>query len=105
GQTVEITITVHPGAATREAFYQLLGQVPESEAEWAERQSTLRGWRTEPHFQPYWPAIDQMLTVDFAGFRRWDVAAEAVGHLDGYDYDAWREQRDYDLTQAHDHLP
>ena len=79
-----------PDPATSEEFYHLLEQVPESEAMWAERQATLRGWRTEPRFQPYWRVIDQMLTVDFVSFRRWADLAEAVNHLEGYDYDAWR---------------
>ena len=105
GRTVEITISANPDQAPREEFYHLLGQVPESEAGWIERQARLRGWRTDPRFEPYWPAIDQMLTVDFASFRRWDAASEAVDQLEGYDYDAWREQRDYDVKHAHDHLP
>ena len=92
-----------PGA--RERFYQLVAQVPESEDAWAERLATLRGWRADPGFEPFWPAIDQMLTVDFASFRRRISPAEDAGNLEGYDFDAWREQRDYDLRHARDHLP
>jgi hypothetical protein len=91
--------------AVREKFYQLIGQVADSEAAWAERQATLRSWRSDPPFEPYWPAIDQMLTDDFASFRRRAAAMEVVRYLEGYDYDAWRQQRDYDLKHAHDHLP
>ena len=32
-------------------------------------------------------------------------ATEGVDGLEGYDFDAWREQREYDLKHAHDHLP
>jgi hypothetical protein len=91
--------------AIREKFYYLIDQVPESVAAWAERQATLRNWRSDHRFEPYWPSIDQMLTDDFASFRRRAAAMEAVGYLEGYDYDAWREQRDYDRKHAHDHQP
>lgn len=104
GRTVEITISANPDPATREEFYELLEQVPETEDAWARRQATLGGWRADPRFEPYWAVIDQMLTVDFTSFRR-KAAAGAVGELEGYDYDAWREQRDYDVKHAHDHLP
>jgi hypothetical protein len=45
------------------------------------------------------------------GFRPgtgdWDAAAEAARQLrEGtYDFDAWREQREYDLKHANDHTP
>lgn len=92
-------------SAAREQFYDLVGQVPESEAGWAERQATLRRWRSDPGFEPYWPTIDHMLAVDFASFKRWPRFADSAGDLEGYDYDAWREQRDYDLKHVSDHLP
>jgi hypothetical protein len=88
----------------REAFYDLIGQVPQSEAAWAERQATLKSWRADPRFEPYWPTIDHILTDDFASFRRRAAALKNVGPLEDYDYDAWRKQRDYDLKHAHDHL-
>ena len=36
--------------------------------------------------------------------RDWDAAMQAVRDLDGYDFDAWRQQRDYDRQHANDHL-
>lgn len=43
------------------------------------------------------------------GFRPgtgdWDAAAKAVRELEDYDFDAWREQREYDLKHANDRLP
>jgi hypothetical protein len=90
--------------AVREMFYHLIGQVPESEAAWDERQATLRSWRTDSRFEPYWPTIDHILTDDFASFRRRVAALKDVGPLEDYDYDAWRRQRDYDLKHANDHL-
>jgi hypothetical protein len=40
------------------------------------------------------------------GIGNWDAAARATQRLreSGYDFDAWREQRDYDLKHANDHL-
>lgn len=102
-KVVGIPAPVDPAA--RETFYHLIGQVPESEAAWTERQATLRSWRSEPRFEPYWPAIDHMLTDDFASLRGRATAKETVAQLEGYDFDAWREQRNYDLKHAHDHLP
>jgi len=90
-------------SAARERFYDLIGQVPETEAAWAERQATLRNFRSDPHFQPYWHVIDQMLTVDFSSFKRRASVAGTPAGLEGYDFDAWREQRDYDVK--HDRLP
>ncbi len=100
-----VVIPAKDGPATHEMFYQLIGRVPESEAAWAERQATLRSWRSDPRFEPYWPSIDHLLTDDFASFRRRAAAMEAFVPLEDYDYDAWREQRDYDLKHANDHLP
>lgn len=41
------------------------------------------------------------------GTGDWEAAARAVEELreTGYDFDAWRQQRDYDLKHANDHLP
>lgn len=41
------------------------------------------------------------------GTGDWDAAAEAARQLretGSYDYDAWREQREYDVKHANDHL-
>jgi hypothetical protein len=95
--------------AARERFYHLISQAPESEAAWADRQATLRGWRSDPRFEPYWPSIDHMLTDDFDSFRHraaaMQAAMEAARGLEDYDFDAWRRQREYDLKHARDHLP
>jgi hypothetical protein len=39
------------------------------------------------------------------GTGDWDAAAQAVRELAGYDFNAWREQRDHDTKHADDHLP
>ena len=106
-ENVAIPAEVDPAA--REEFYHLIGQVPESEAAWEQRQATLRAWRAQPRFEPFWPSINHMLADDFASFRRRAVAmkeaAEAADALEDYDFDAWRKQREYDLKHAYDHLP
>ena len=43
-----------------------------------------------------------------AGTGDWEAAARAAKALRDrgtYDFDAWREQRDFDLRHADDHLP
>ena len=92
-------------AAVSEQFYRLIGQAPETQTAWVARQATLRGWRSDSRFEPYWTTIDHMLSDDFAAYRRRAAALAAVGDLEGYDFDAWRQQREYDLEHAHDHLP
>jgi hypothetical protein len=102
-----IIIAMHANvdSVAREKFYELLGEAPESEGAWAKRQAALRSWRVDPRFEPYWPTIDQMLTVDFASFKRRLARAGSAGDLEGYDFAAWREQREYDLKHAGNHLP
>jgi hypothetical protein len=39
------------------------------------------------------------------GTGDWDAALQAAYDLEDYDFDAVREQRDYDLKHANDHLP
>jgi hypothetical protein len=41
------------------------------------------------------------------GTGDWEAAEKAARELreSGYDFDAWREQRKYDLKHAHEHLP
>jgi hypothetical protein len=103
GRTVDITIAAAPDPATREAFDRLVADVPNSEAAWAARLDTLRAWRADARFEPYWPVIEQMLTVDFGSFQR--RAAIRPGGFEGYDFDAWSEQRQYDQEHAHHHIP
>ena len=40
------------------------------------------------------------------GTGDWQAAEKAARELreSGYDFDAWREQREYELKHAHDHL-
>jgi hypothetical protein len=49
--------------------------------------------------------IVQEQPVVFAGTGDWAALEEAANDLEGYDFDAWRRQREYDLLHAKDHLP
>jgi hypothetical protein len=42
-----------------------------------------------------------------SGTGDWEAAERAAQALreSGYDFDAWREQREYDLKHANNHLP
>ena len=101
-----IVIPTQIDLAVREWYYHLIGQVPESEAAWQERQVTLRTWRSDSRFKAYWPSIDHMLSDNFVSFRhRVSAIKDAFVPLEDYDFDAWREQREYDLKHANDHLP
>jgi len=86
-------------------FYGEAASLPHSETEWAEKQATFRAWRGDPRFERFWPILDRLLTVDYAIARRWAVAAEAVRGLQGYDFDAWRQQRALDLKHVNDQMP
>jgi len=39
------------------------------------------------------------------GTGGWDAAMQAARELEDYDFEAWREQREYDLKHAKDHRP
>lgn len=39
------------------------------------------------------------------GTGDWGAAAHAAKELTGYDFEAWREQREYDRKHASEHLP
>ena len=43
--------------------------------------------------------------VTAASVADWDAAMQAARELEGYDFDAWRQQRDVDRVHATDHLP
>ena len=39
------------------------------------------------------------------GTADWSAAATAAGNLEGYDFDAWRDQRETDLQNSVLHIP
>jgi len=68
------------------------------------QKALFRTWRNDPRFEPYWTLLDSLIVRDFASTRRWSAAAQAVRELQDYDFEAWREQRDFDRQHADDHL-
>src|SRR5213593_1244032 len=95
---------IHVDPAIRDEFYAKASELPNSEAEWAEKQAIFRAWRADARFEAYWPLLDHLLELDFAATRPWAAAAEAIRGLEGYDFDAFRQQREYDLKHANDHI-
>jgi hypothetical protein len=49
---------------------------------------------------------DESVSTIRPGTGDWEAADKAARELreTGYDFDAWREQREYDLKHANDHL-
>ena len=48
---------------------------------------------------------EESATAASPGTGDWAALEEAANDLEGYDFDAWRDQRDYDVKHAKDHLP
>jgi len=50
---------------------------------------------------------EEMASTIRPGTGDWQAAEKAARELreTGYDFDAWRELREYDLKHANDHLP
>jgi hypothetical protein len=91
----EQVLTQGIAVAASDLFYGLIGKIPESEADWAVRQDTLRQWRQDVFFQAYWNSIDHILTDTFEAFRRRVAALKAIeeaGSLDDDNFDEVREQ-------------
>src|SRR5947207_13980138 len=101
---VEITVEEQP-PAVRDQFYAEAGRLPETEEAFKTQIDTFRAWRNDPQFEPYWPLLDQLIARPFEHVRQWAAAADAARNLKEYDFDAWREQRDFDGKHANDHLP
>jgi hypothetical protein len=67
-----------------------------------------------PELRPFLGRTVEIIVLDLEtspmikpGTGDWAAADEAARELreSGYDFDAWRRQREYDLKHAHDHLP
>ncbi len=88
-------------------FYDTVGSIPADESQWSNRQSTFRTWRADSRFAAYWPMLDRLLTLDFAGTRVWAVAAEAICGLDSeaYDFEAWHDLRESSRLPLSDRAP
>ena len=104
GRTVEITVNEYV-PEVREEFCAEAARLPQTEADFESQKGLFRTWRVDPRFEPYWPVLDQLLARSFEHVQKWAAASAAVANLEGYDFDAYRRQRDYDAEHAGDHLP
>jgi hypothetical protein len=104
GRMVEITIEEQV-PEVREEFYVEAARLPDSAEALEAQKDIFRNWRKDPRFEPYWSMLDYLCARTFEDAQKWTAAAEAVRNLNDYDFDAWREQRGYDLKHANDHLP
>jgi hypothetical protein len=103
GRTVDIVIEEQPAPAdTAAEFWASASKLPTTQAEFAAQQEQFRRWRAEPRFEPHWPMIDLLLARDFEKTRKWAEINKAIQGLgeDGYDFDAWKRQREFDANQA-----
>jgi len=104
GRTVEITIEEQT-PAVRDVFWTEVRRLPDSPEAFESQKSVFRKWRGDPGFQPYWAVLDELLKRNFDTVRKWAAAFDAVTDLKGYDYDAWRKQRECDRLHAGEHMP
>jgi hypothetical protein len=104
GRTVEITVE-EKLPEVRDEFYAELGRLPETVEAYEAQLVIFRKWRKDPRFQPYWGVLDHALVRTFEEMRKWIEARAAVADLEGYDFEAYRKQREYDQQHAGDHLP
>jgi hypothetical protein len=103
GRTVEITVEEKP-PEVRDEFYAELARLPETEEAFEAQRAIFRQWRTDPRFEVYWAVLDQALTRSFEHVRKWAEAVAALPELEGYDFDAYKRQREYDAAHAGDHV-
>ena len=104
GRTVEIVIEVSNANPTIQEFWNLASQLPTTETEFEEQRKVFETWRHDPRFESHWPTIDQLLARDFEKTRKWAEVLAATWNMQDYDFDAIRDQREFDLKHANDHL-
>ncbi len=106
GRTVEIVIAEQPEPGVRDQFYAEGSRFPETESKFEAQKQIFRAWRADPRFEVYWPMLDRLLERDFATARKWAASLKAAEELrnSGYDFGAWRDQREHDRRHAEDHL-
>ena len=104
GKIVEITVEEQP-TTVRDQFYAEAGRLPETEEAFKSQLGTFRAWRNDSQFEPYWPLLDKLIARPFDQVRLWAASAQAARNLKDYDFEAWRDQREYHRNHASDHLP
>jgi hypothetical protein len=104
GKMVEISVE-ELAPEVRDEFWAEAARLPESPEALEAQKAKFRAWRADSRFEPYWPVLDDLLNRSFDHVRKWAAAAQAVRELKDYDFDAWRQLREYELKHANDHLP
>jgi len=102
GKTVEITIEEKPSVS--DEFYAELARLPETLEAYEAQKAIFRQWRSDPRFEPYWQVLDHALVRTFEQVQKWVAAIAALPELEGYDFDAYRKQRECDQQHAGDHV-
>ena len=108
GRTVEIIVEEQPTQSLRDEFYEAVARIPETESDWDDQRKTFRVWRDDPRFEAYFPLLEHLLSTDFAATRRWPSLTKSLQDLrdlEGYDFDAWKQQREFDYQHALGQLP
>jgi hypothetical protein len=103
GRTVEITVEEQPPEVS-DQFYAELARLPDTEGAFEAQKAIFRQWRNDPRFEAYWFVLDQALTRSLEQVRQWAVAIAALPELEGYDFDAYKKQREFDSQHAGDHV-
>jgi hypothetical protein len=85
-------------------FYAELGRLPETVEAFEAQKTIFREWRSDARFKPYWEVLDHALARSFEQVQKWVTARAAVADLEGYDFEAYRKQREYDQQHAGDHV-
>jgi hypothetical protein len=105
GKTVEITIEEKPSATSiSDEFYAELARLPQTLEAYEAQKAIFRRWRSDPRFEPYWQVLDHALVRTFEQVQKWIAAIGALQELEGYDFDAYRKQRECDQQHAGDHV-
>ena len=103
GRTVEITVEEQP-PEVRDEFYAELARLPETVEAYEAQKAIFRTWRSDTRFEPYWQVLDHAIDRTFEEVQKWIVAIAALPELEGYDFDAYRAQRECDIRHAGDHV-
>ncbi len=101
----EIGASVAPPApSVGDEFYAQLGRLPETVEPFEAQKAIFREWRSDPRFKPYREVLDHALARSFDQTQKWIAARAAVADLEGYDFEAYRKQRECDQQHAGDHV-
>jgi hypothetical protein len=102
GKMVEITVEEKPSVS--DEFYAELARLPETVEAYEAQKAIFRQWRSDARFEPYWQVLDHALVRSFEQVQKWIASIAALQELEGYDFDAYRKQRECDQQHAGEHV-